>query len=116
MKIAKTNALYKTGSKTDVSNYLPISLLSTISKSFEKLIHKRMSCFPFKHKIVSKSQCEFQPNKLCKSKHARTEFVDFMRTTMDSKLPGSALFVDLKKASDTISHKKLFYKHECYGF
>ena len=51
--------------------------------------------FLFKGKIISKSQYGFQPNKSCID--ALIDFVKIMRTTMDSNLPGSALFVDLKK-------------------
>ena len=53
-----------------------------------------MSCFLFKHKILSKSQYGFQPNKLCID--ALIDLFYFMRTSIDAKLPGSALFVDLK--------------------
>ena len=36
-KIAKVNPLFKQGSKTDSSNYRPISLLPLLSKVFERV-------------------------------------------------------------------------------
>ena len=44
-KIAKVIALFKSRSGIDFNNYRPISLLSTISKVFEKLIYRRMIKF-----------------------------------------------------------------------
>ena len=44
-KIAKLKPLFKKGSKTNPSNYRPISLLPLISKIIEKLIHEQTSFF-----------------------------------------------------------------------
>ena len=44
-KIAKLKPLFKKGSKTNPSNYRPISLLPLISKIIEKLIHEQTSSF-----------------------------------------------------------------------
>ena len=45
MKIAKVIPLFKKGDNQDVNNYRPISLLSSLSKVLEKLIHKRTISF-----------------------------------------------------------------------
>ena len=42
LKIAKVIPLFKSGDKTLVNNYRPISLLSIINKLFEKLIYKHL--------------------------------------------------------------------------
>ena len=44
-KIAKLKPLFKKGSKTNPSNYRPISLLPLISKIIEKLIHEQIGSF-----------------------------------------------------------------------
>ena len=41
-KIAKVIAVYKGGDKNVLGNYRPISLLAVLSRSFKKLIVKRM--------------------------------------------------------------------------
>ena len=42
MKVARAIPLHKEGSKSDVSNYRPISLLNSFSKIYEKLMHTRI--------------------------------------------------------------------------
>ena len=45
MKLADTVPLYKGKDKSVVDNYRPISLLITLSKLLEKLVHKRIYNF-----------------------------------------------------------------------
>jgi hypothetical protein len=52
LKIAKICPIFKTGNKTDLENYRPISLLSTFSKIFEKVIHKRLTLYLEKNVIL----------------------------------------------------------------
>ena len=42
LEIAKVIPLYKSGNSNCMSNYRPISILPTLSKIFEKLLHKRI--------------------------------------------------------------------------
>ena len=44
-KVAKLKSLYKKGSKLEPKNYRPISLLSLISKIFEKIVHNKTQTF-----------------------------------------------------------------------
>ena len=45
LKVAKVLPVYKSGKKTELCNYRPISILSNISKVLEKLIHIRSPSF-----------------------------------------------------------------------
>ena len=45
MKTAKIIPIHKKGSKLDVDNYRPISLLSNVNKVFEKLMYERVYRF-----------------------------------------------------------------------
>ena len=45
LKIASVKPTFKEGDKLDVNNYIPISLISNISKIIKKLIHKRLNFF-----------------------------------------------------------------------
>ena len=52
LKIARIIPLYKSGDKSDITNYRPISLLPVLSKIFEKLIHSRMTNFFDENNVI----------------------------------------------------------------
>ena len=56
MKEAKIIPVFKTGDKLLMSNYRPISILSSFSKIFEKCIYRRLFSFFDKHKVLSPNQ------------------------------------------------------------
>ena len=45
LKMARVIPIHKEGSKTDITNYRPISLLGAFSKIYEKLMHGRLLNF-----------------------------------------------------------------------
>ena len=61
-KIAKLKPLFKKGSKTNPSNYRPISLLPLISKIIEKLIHEQTSSFLSNNELLYNYQSGFRKN------------------------------------------------------
>ena len=67
-KTAKLKSLFKKGSKTNPSNYRPISLLPLISKIIEKLIHEQTSSFLSNSEIVYTINQDFA--KITRQTHA----------------------------------------------
>ena len=59
-KLSKVVALYKDGSVDEVSNYRPISLTTSLSKVFERLIYNRLVEFFEKYGILSSAQFGFR--------------------------------------------------------
>jgi len=59
LKCSAIRLLYKKGNKRDVSNYKPISLLTSFSKILEKLIQTRLLDHLHKNIIMSKEQYGF---------------------------------------------------------
>ncbi|KAF7664264.1 hypothetical protein LDENG_00182270 [Lucifuga dentata] len=113
MKTAKVVPLYKTGDRHLFSNYRPVSLLPQFSKILEKLFVTRLDKFIEKHNILNDNQYGFR------AKHstamALMELVEEISTAVDKKEYMIGIFVDLKKAFDTIDHELLLKKLGRYG-
>ena len=59
-KVAKIIPLHKGGKSNVVNNYRPISILSTLSKLFEKVINKRLVDFFEKYNVINDFQFGFR--------------------------------------------------------
>ena len=60
MKVAEVIPIFTQGSKMNCSNYRPISLLSSFSKIFEKIVYKRVYSYLLKFKLLSPNQFGLQ--------------------------------------------------------
>lgn len=113
LKKAKVVPLHKGDDTENFSNYRPISLLSSISKVFEKIIYKRVFNYFTNFNIFYAKQFGFR------AKHstvdAIVQAVETIRQTVDGGGHVSAAFIDLKKAFDTVDHNLLLLKLEKYG-
>ena len=54
LKSARVVPLHKKDSKTQVGNYRPVSILSMLSKVFERLVYNQLEEYLLKHKILPK--------------------------------------------------------------
>ena len=61
-KCSKVAALFKTGDRTDASNYRPISILPTMSKILEKLVHSQFYDFLNSNNLISSNDLASVPN------------------------------------------------------
>ena len=112
-KIDRVIALYKKGVKYDPNNYRPISLLSHFDKILEKIICSRLVSFLERNKISYCYQYGFR--KLYSTALALIEITDFIKRLFDEKHYVISIFIDFKKAFDTVDHEILLYTLECYG-
>ena len=83
LKLAKIIPIYKSKNKELLNNYRPISLLSTVSKLLEKIVHKRLYNFINTHAAFYPSQYGFR--KKHSTIHAVHEFVDKTITSIENK-------------------------------
>ena len=102
LKIAKVNPLHKKESKIDHHNYRPISLLSVISKIFEKLIYKRIYFYLDQKRLIYSKQFGFRAN--YSTNHAIISLTEHIRELLDKGEYVCGVFVDLEKAFDTVHH------------
>ena len=113
LKIAKVIPLHKGGSTQDENNFRPISLLSIFDKIIEKLMHKRLYHFLESHEILYKNQFGFRKSN--STIFALIEITERIKESIDNGMYGCGIFIDLKKAFDTVNHKILLSKLEHYG-
>lgn len=113
MKIAKVIPIYKCGDRYQFTNYRPISLLSQFSKILEKLYVERLDSFIDKHHLLSNQQYGFRSGR--STSMAVMELVEQISTAIDNREHMVGVFIDLKKAFDTIDHEILLRKLERYG-
>ena len=113
LKLAMVIPIHKKGSKLEVGNYRPISLLSNINKLLEKVIHERTYSFLEKFNCFYKYQYGFRKGH--STNHALIEITEKIRKALDSRKFACGIFVDLQKAFDTVNHEILLEKLEHYG-
>ena len=113
MKIARVIPIFKTGDVQEFSNYRPISILPQFSKILEKIFHSRLTSFLNNKQILYEGQYGFR--KKHSTSMAICELVEEITTAMDNSMSTVAVFIDLKKAFDTVDHNILLNKLEHYG-
>uniref|UniRef100_A0A3B3IP09 Reverse transcriptase domain-containing protein n=1 Tax=Oryzias latipes TaxID=8090 RepID=A0A3B3IP09_ORYLA len=113
MKIAKVIPFFKNGDRHTFNNYRPVSLLSQFSKVLEKLFVNKLDSFIEKNKLLSENQFGFRSNR--STDLAIMKIVEEISTAIDKKKYTIGVFMDLKKAFDTIDHSILISKLYAYG-
>lgn len=110
-KKANVVPVYKADRKDVVSNYRPISILSTFGKIFESIISPYLQ----RHLKLYISDCQhgFVP-----SRSTTTNLLSFSETlirALDENTQLDVIYTDLSKAFDKMSHSILLYKLAVYG-
>ena len=112
-KQATVIPLFKGGDRANVGNYRPISLLPLPSKLIEKIVHEKLSKFLEDKNIISEKQSGFR--KGFSTASAVADLTDDLFSAINTSEVSMAVFVDLKKAFDSVSHDILCSKLDRLG-
>ena len=113
LKLADVCPIFKKSDKNKCENYRPISLLSNISKFFERIMHSRVYRFLEKYNLLYKNQFGFR--KKHSTNHAILSIVEDIHENLACNNFVCGVFIDLEKAFDTVNHEILLQKLNFYG-
>ena len=112
LKRADITPVHKKDSKSEKNNYRPVSILSNVSKVYERIVFRQMS--EFFEFFFSKYQCGFR--KGFTAQHCLVSMLEKWKSVTDSKKSFVAFLTDLSKVFDRLSHDLLIAKLNAYGF
>ena len=96
-----------------MDNYHPISLVTAISKLFEKVVFSQLYEYFHKNNLFYDSQYGCFKNH--STEYAAMELTDKVLKDIDEKNISLTIFMDLSKAFDTLDHNILIKKLAHYG-
>ena len=110
-KSANICPTYKSGDKSDITNYRPISLLSVASKVAERCIFHRI--YPLLHDQIYTLQHGFM-----KGRSTVTQLLQVLHDIQKSVIKGEQVdmvYLDFEKAFDKVPHDLLIEKLQSFG-
>ena len=101
-KSANVSSLYKSGDETDKHNYRPISLLCVPGKLMKSCVGSIITTHIANHDLSSSNQWAYR-----KGYSTELQMTEDWRRALDKNLVIGIVFVDFRKAFDSMSHSLL---------
>ena len=112
-KIAHVSPIFKGGTENDRASYRPISVLPFLSRLFEKLVYNQLYDHLDTNNLIYAKQSGFRT--LHSTVSCLLNFTNDCYINMDKGKLTGLIFIDLKKAFDTVDHEILLSKLQKYG-
>ena len=113
-KKAKISLIPKDGDLTDIGNFRPIAILPVVSKVIEHLIQAQTMAYLENNDILDVNQGGFRKNNSTTA--TTSSLLDDIYKNMNNKQLSYSIFIDFRKAFDSINHEILLKKLENLGF
>ena len=94
--------LFKKIDKTEVGNYRPVSILSIISKVFERVVYDQIQTYLDERKLLYNFQSGFRPR--FSTDTCLIHLTDYIKFQMDEGYFVGMVLLVLQKAFDTVDH------------
>ena len=103
LKSSRVSPVYKNGTRNNPSNCRPISVIPTVAKIFEIIVYDQIYEYLNGYNLLNASQSGFRS--LHSTLTALLEATNSWSVNIDNGLVNGVVFIDSKKAFDTIDHK-----------
>ena len=112
-KLGQVTPIFKKGDRNTPGNYRPVSLTAVLCKVMESIIREHVMDHMVKYDLFCDEQHGFVPGRSCMTQLLTC--IDEWTESLDRGEPLDAVYLDFKKAFDTVPHERLIGKLDSYG-
>ena len=112
-KRADVTAIFKKGSRSEPGNYRPVSLTCIACKILESCVRDVIVSYMNDNNLYAKCQHGFRNKRSCSTQ--LIEVMEEITELLDNGYPVDIIYLDFRKAFDSVPHNRLLMKIKSYG-